>query len=117
MIKELSRRSKHLCIAFLLALSCGASAAQLKVVQISANPHAYHRQKVSVMGVAFVQGKSFILFQDPRAAKEYAGPPKSLPVTPRDDAPDMQKNEIRTTLGEDHSDVDANRLWVAFPCE
>jgi hypothetical protein len=118
MITERSHRNKHLCIAFLLTLSCTASAAELKVVQISENPDAYHRQKVSVKGVAFVQGKSFILFQDPRAAKEYAGPPKSLPVTSRDDAPTYENDKYNDCWVKITAIVDANRhgRWH-FPCE
>ena len=118
MITTLSRRSKQLCVAFLLALSCGASAAQLKVVQVAKNPRVYHHQKVSVIGVAFVQGKSFVLFQDPGSAKEYAGPPKSLPVMPRDDAPTYENDKYNDCWVEITAIVDADRhgRWN-FPCE
>lgn len=116
MITTLSRRNKQLCVAFFLALSCGVSAAQLK--EVAKNPRAYHHQKVSVIGVAFVQGKSFILFQDPGAANKYAGPPKSLPVIPRDDAPTYENDKYNDRWVEITAIVDADRhgRWN-FPCE
>src|SRR6267143_1877683 len=118
MITTLSRLSKQISIAFLLAVSGGASAAQLSVVQIAKNPRAYHHQKVSLRGVAFVQGKSFVLFQDPGAAKEYSGPPKSLPVTPRDNAPTYENDKYNDRWVEITAIVDADRRgrWN-FPCE
>jgi hypothetical protein len=118
MITGLSRPSKHLCIAFSLALSCDAATAQLEVRQISANPEGYHREKVSVRGVAFVEGKSSILFRDPRAAKEYAGPPKSLPVIPREDTRPYENDKYNDCCVKVTTVVDAHRhvRWH-FPCE
>ena len=111
-------RLKQVCIAFILALSCGTSAGQLNVSQIAKNPRAYHHKKVSLIGVAFVQGKSFVLFQNPNAAKEYAGPPKSLPVMPRNAAPPHENDKYNNCWVQITAVVDADRhgRWNS-PCE
>lgn len=100
-----------------MALLLTGSSRSVTFKQLANDARAYHKQHVSLTGVAFVQGKSFILFQDREAAKNYSGPPKSLLVLPREDAPTYGNDQYNDRWVQITGVVDADEhgRWN-FPC-
>src|SRR5437867_151596 len=103
----------------LLLLLTGGVSRPADFRDVAKNPRTYHKQQVSVLGVALVQGSSsFVLYEDAQAAREYAGSPKSLAIATRIDASPDENQKYDGRWVRVTGIVDANRhgRWN-FPCE
>lgn len=96
LIADLSK-FRHCLIA--LAILLVASSSPVAFKDVLQNPRAYHHQRVSVSGVARVEGESFVLYDNLRDAEKLAGPSKAISVA--------QKVNERT-----HDDLDNH--WVTI---
>ncbi len=79
----------------LIAIIFVASASETTLNSVLRNPRAYHRHRVSVIGVARVQGESFVLYASDHDATTFAKPSRAISVAQRIDGPRLDQLDRR----------------------
>jgi hypothetical protein len=104
---------KHYLAILFVLLVARSSATELK--ELVRNPAAYHHRRVTVIGVARVEGLTFELYANPADASSYARADRALSISQNAEGPRYDKYDNRWVklVGV----VDANRhgMW-GYPC-
>jgi hypothetical protein len=99
----------------LLAVFLATNSLAVDFNQVLGNPRAYHHQRVTLTGVARVQGLSFDLYGNSADANNYRAINKALSISPPIDGPkyDRYDNRWVRIVGI----VDANQHGrIGYPC-
>jgi len=103
------------CILALLALSLVANSSDSEFRRLLGNPRVYNNKRVSLVGFAHVDGESFVLFENERAASKLADS-QAVSVAQRLNGPNydhFNKHWVKVT---GVVDAYSHGLWN-FPCE
>lgn len=109
-------RGKLTCIltSVAFALTCRAELTSFR--EVLNNPRAYHQQRVSIKGVARVQGSSFVLYQNLRDAAKNAPSSEAISVAQRSDGEIHDELDNHWVIVTGILDANRHGMWN-YPCE